>query len=72
MAQGASKVATRAAAISVPLVPLIVKSPAVAGTAMVMNMSTRIISRIDVNPYFLVYASLRPVEIESNLIPEST
>jgi hypothetical protein len=51
MAQGSSKVATRAAASSVPFVPLIEKSPAVTGTAFIIMISKRIIRRIGANPF---------------------
>ena len=51
MAQGSSKVATRAAASSVPFVPSIVKSAAATGTVIVMITSKRIIKRISVNPF---------------------
>jgi hypothetical protein len=51
MAHGSSKVATLAAASSVPFVPSIGKFPAATGTAIVIIISKRIIKRIGVNPF---------------------
>ena len=51
MAQGSSNAATRAAESSVPLVPLMEKSPAATGATMEVIISKKITQRMGMNPF---------------------